>query len=351
MTNRAPVVFLYPKGHCRAQTFYFRGDDVHKEPEYLDQKKKDLLMKYKNTQKEVEKVKAEFLKVQEELQTRDGYTVALASALGSESSLTTENARLRHELADITTQIEAVERKISKVKQTVLPGVITGYIQEKAYYNAEIKELSIKIWEGVERIREGKLAMCRAVTSDEYSSAMVARGMCRAKRITAQSLKKKATDKFQDVSASFGGGVMKKKGAFQLPAELKKLVEDKETLEMKRELLELQCNEEAIIAQQSALALIDQIDRMNQVLVALGGEELDTERLRDYYGNIEIFRKATNGASGQKRSGSSVGVNECINFSENVSVKGIPDINIDLDKKRNEGMDDNENAEPVLVNE
>ena len=287
MSGRPPVVLVHPRGTYKSSPFYFRGDDALKEPEYLMKERQDLEAQLKKVTKELEKEKKIYDQTNEELKKRDEFTVSLASALGTESEATAENADLRHQLAELTTKIEGTERAISKFKtQQQLP-VITAYQKEKAFYETEIEDLRIKILDGVDDIKDGKEALGRVVCSDEFATANIASGLLHSKKTYYGYLRKELTDKINQINSVAGTGLLKGPSP-KLPVEVENLILRKQKMNTQKAALDRECKRKIFTARDTALALVNQIARMNEILVALGGEKYDTEPLKEKYSNMDF---------------------------------------------------------------
>ena len=282
-----PVVFVHPRGTYKSSTFYFRGDDVLKEPEYLIKEKQDLELQLKQVTKELEKEKKIYDQTNEELKKRDEFTVSLASALGSESEATAKNAGLRHQLAELTTKIEGTERAISKFKSQQQQPVITAYQKEKAYYETEIEDLRIHILDGMEDIKDGKEALGRVVCSDEFATANIATGLLHAKKSYYSYLRKELTGKINQINSTSSSGLLKGPQP-KLPVEIENLIARKQKLNTQKAALERECKRKTLTGRDTAIALVNQIARMNEILVALGGEKLETQELKDKYANMDF---------------------------------------------------------------
>ena len=289
MSGRPYVVLVHPRGTYKSTPFYFRGDDVLKEPEYLQKEKQDLEQQLKKVTKELEKEKKIYDEANEELKKRDDFTVTLASALGSESEATTENADLRHTLAELTTKIEGTERAITKFKAQQQQPVITSYQMEKAYYETEMEDLRIKIMDGVDEIKDDKEALAKAVCSDEFATANIASGLLNAKQMYHGFLRKELTKKINDINKVTGEGILKGTNP-KLPIELTALIERKHKLLVQSAALKRETRRKILTGRETALAMVKQLDRMNEILVALGGDRIDTKPLKEKYEKMDFTK-------------------------------------------------------------
>ena len=280
--SKRPVVHIFPRGTYKAQPYYFRGADPLTEPEYLSKQLSIYRENHKNAKKELDRTKMEFNQVSLSLSQKDGYTVALANALGEESSPTEENAKLRHELAELSTKIEAVERSIKYYKEQQGTVLVSGLNREKAFYHAEIENLRLEIFEGVDNIRNGKARLGSIVCSQKYENALNAM----AEHNAVQHLYNKLRSDMNILFRSFNDKTPPKNSKYERKpehTEIRALFERKQNvaLELNERRNEKYYTEN--ITKYTSLAMIDQIEAMNQVLVSLGGEELDVDELRSQF--------------------------------------------------------------------
>ena len=284
MSNVRPVTALiYPRGTCKAQTFYFRGDDIHREPEFLDNELRSAKIEYEQLKRELEEEKKEYEKVQSELAKREGYTVTLASALGDECHQTEENAKLRQQIADLTQQIDDVDTAISEAREQQHPGLIAQLQKERAFYNAEIEDLRIGIFTGIDNIRNEKEEIANVVTSDAYTQA----NLVKSDRVSFQKFYQMMRCEMDKLFADFSGKQADAARAHQpvakLPPEFQGICQTRLNAILEKEEATRQKTFIELRAKLTAEILIDQIETMNQTLIALGGEPIDTDKIREEY--------------------------------------------------------------------
>lgn len=281
--NRPITALIYPRGHCKQSPFYFRGDEIHKEPEFLENEYKAAKLEYNRHKSELMKEKEIFNKVQLELAKKDGYTVALSYALGDESHNTEDNARLRLRLNDLSEKIEKIEHAIEDMKSQQHPGLIYQLQREKAFYHAEIEDLRIGIFTGIDSIRNYKEEIANIVCS----SQMLDLTIVKSDRLSLQKFYSILRSDMDKLFASFSGkqalGAKQRVKSLKLPDIMQRLVDKKdhaflEYEEAKREKLFAQ-----IRARITTQQMLDHIEVMNQTIVALGGEPYDIEELYSKY--------------------------------------------------------------------
>ena len=280
---RPVTALIYPRGTYKTQAFYFRGDDVHKEPEFLDNELRSAKIEYEQLKAELEEEKKEYEKVSTELANREGYTVNLATALGDESHQTEENAKLRQEILDLTQRIEDVDAAISEAKSQQHPGLLGQLQKERAFYNAEIEDLRIGIFTGIDNIRAEKEEIAQIVTSDAYTSA----NLVKSDRVAFQkfySMMRSEMDKlFGDFSVKQAGAAKSRQPSAKLPPEFQYLCQKRQDAILEKDEAARQKQFTQLRTKLTAQILIDQIETMNQTLIALGGEPIDTDQIREQY--------------------------------------------------------------------
>lgn len=281
MTTR-PVVHIYPRGTYKAPPFYFRGAEPLTEPEYLSKQLSIYRENYRNSKRELEKTKAEYNSLNSSLSAKDGYTVALASALGEESYTTEENAKLRHQLASLTTKIESIERSIKFYKDQQSTSLVSGLVREKAFYHAEIENRRLEIFEGIENIRNSKAKLGNIVSSEKYAHVL----HTVAEYSSVKHLYHKLRSDMNHLFRQFNDKAPPKNSKFaQKPenTDIKNLYEKKYLIATELNEVRNEKYYTEALAKYSSLAMIDQIEAMNQVLISLGGEELDVNQLRSEF--------------------------------------------------------------------
>ncbi|KAK8854043.1 hypothetical protein M9Y10_016593 [Tritrichomonas musculus] len=300
MTTR-PVVHIYPRGTYKAPPFYFRGAEPLTEPEYLTKQLSIYRENYRNSKKELEKTKAEFNQLNTSLSAKDGYTVALASALGEESFTTEENAKLRHQLADLTTKIESIERSIKFYKDQQSTSLVSGLLREKAFYHAEIENRRIEIFDGIESIRNSKAKLGSIVSSEKYAHVL----HTVAEYSSVKHLYHKLRSDMNHLFRKFNDKTPPKNSKFaQRPenSEIKNLYEQKYLIATALNEVRNEKYYTEALAKYSSLAMIDQIEAMNQVLISLGGDELDVNQLRSEFNTTNDEYTENDSSSPNKKS-------------------------------------------------
>lgn len=300
MTTR-PVVHIYPRGTYKAPPFYFRGSEPLTEPEYLSKQLSIYRENYKKSKRELEKTKAEYNSLNSNLSQKDGYTVALASALGEESYTTEENAKLRHQLACLTTKIESIERSIKFYKDQQSTSLVSGLVRERAFYHAEIENRRLEIFEGIENIRNSKAKLGNMVSSEKYAHVL----HTMAEYSSVKHLYHKLRSDMNHLFRQFNDKPPPKNSKFASKPEntdIKNLYEQKYLIATELNEVRNEKYYTEALAKYSSLAMIDQIEAMNQVLISLGGEELDVNQLRsEFHSNEDENESSSPGKKSSKK--------------------------------------------------
>lgn len=281
MTTR-PVTHLFPRGTYKSTPFYFRGKDPLTEPEYLTKELSIIKEEYRKAKNELLEERAKFDKANATLTQRDGYTVALASALGDNSYNTEYNAYLRNKLADLTTKIEGTERNIKFYRDQQDISLVSGLLRERAFYHAEIEDLRLEIFQGIENIKGGKARLGTIVGSREYTSAESTQAEYASIRSLHNHLRNEMSSLFKEFTAKNPNKNTEKVRRPEV-SNIRTLHETKQKLALSLSEVQHEKYYTDAIARYTALSMIDQIESMNQVLVSLGGEELDTAELRSHF--------------------------------------------------------------------
>ena len=297
--NRFPVVHIYPRGTYRAPAFYFRGAEPLMEPEHLAKQLSVARSEYRRSKRELEKEQAEYEQVTAELSKKETYTVALASALGDESGATGENARLRREIEEVTAKIDEVEHSINYFKQQQNQAFIAGLHKERACYQTELENLKVDVMRGIEEIQTGKVGLGQTVCCEEFGDALQRGAESTAVRQLQGYLRGKMNRLFNSFSSTRPPKNVTKSATPASVNRVKALLEEKQDLVMKIDQLQNEKFYTEALARASALAMIDQIESMNRVLVAFGGDPVDCEELRGHFKPAE--KKTEESEAGDER--------------------------------------------------
>jgi len=289
--NRPTTALMFPKGTYKSTPFFFRGEDEHHEPEFIDHEMRYAQLLYDKVRNELEAEKKEYDNIQKALNKKDSYSVALASALGDGTTPTEESARLRSNIDELNEKIDQYESYISEIKGYQHPSLMTSMQKEKAYYHAEIEHLRIEISEGISAINEGKKEIASIVSTDQFTKCHIIRSELMAFSRLVNKLKYETSILFS--SNSQKGPVLKPRPTQDTSTLLLSILLEKKT----NALLEKEATQRlkyfsTIRAKMTAKTMIDQIEEMNQTLCSYNGEPLNIQEFRDHFvGSLETSRE------------------------------------------------------------
>ena len=303
MSNQRLITHIYPRGTYKAPQFYFRGDDALKEPEYLEAEYRAQLERNQQLKVELEKEKAEYEEAQKQLSRKDGYTVALASALGDDSHATEDSIRLKQEIADLNAEIESIDAQIAEAKAKIDPRIIGGMTKERVFYHVEIQDQKIAVNTAIEDIRSTKLELASLVCSPKFSEAHRTEGELVSEINLLAALRSKKDAVFRRLGQVSAGRQGQRKKTVQTPPSLAALLDQKKDRihridEYRNVLRYAEDNGEQV-----SRSMLQQIQEMNQVLVSLGGEEIDIEQIE---ANIRHPGDTPNASAEEEAAGSTV---------------------------------------------
>jgi hypothetical protein len=244
---------------------------------------------YREVKQGLDRDQQEFDEINRVVTERDGYTCALASALGEESNATEENAKLRRELADLTAQIEATQLEIDEYKSLQCVTFVAGLQRERAFYHAEIENLKLQVAQGLENIRTGKVQMGKIVRSDAYASAVE----LEARHVTLKKRFHQLRGEMDYVFRSFSESKPKvaPRNVAKEIDELVALFERKLTLTIEVDRLRHKKLYKEFWSRESAMSILDQIEQMNQIVVLLDGEKTEIDPIRTKFLLREVDRQ------------------------------------------------------------
>lgn len=131
-TKRAPAQY-------KRQEFYFRGGDVLREQEYLQEEFKKALSDYRIAQQHLRQLQEEVQDATEILAEREGYTNALANYLERDTQAATTEEQMKKRLSRLEMEIADVEAALRVVKSYHNPAALASLQKEKAHYMIEIQ--------------------------------------------------------------------------------------------------------------------------------------------------------------------------------------------------------------------
>lgn len=276
---------LYPKGTYRAQSFFWRGSDEFKETEHIQKTCATAKDDLTRVRQELEEARKEFFDVEKELNDKEKQAVTLAQSLGSSSSTTAEHAKLRRQIAELTLEIEEIQKKLSDVKAHAQPSTILQLEKERMSYFVCVENLNLNIKQTQEQIREKQLELYELLASEKWRAA------------TNTSIEHQITMRIcENVKGSVKSAFEKQNfGDSKLQPTMKKVVnptDNQALLELlqNRTELEYQCQQiehqrcsAQIRRRVVAACLLEDLQRLDMALRSLGEEGIDIEGLRRRY--------------------------------------------------------------------
>jgi allophanate hydrolase subunit 1 len=286
--SRFPVAHLYPRGTYRAPAFYFRGSESLTEPEYLLRELLIARTNHATSKRELDKELAELEATSATLAQRDDYTVALATAFGEESSATEINANLRRQLAELSAEIESIESHISDCRAQQHTSLVSGLNRERAYYHAEIENLRLDVTNGFRSIQSTKAQVAETVCCADYVEALQRNVELSAMMQLAHHLRGEMNNLFREFNnVKPPKTVVRGNGAEPRVRQIRDLYQQRQVKQVQLDGLQRERYHTETLARCKALGMIDQIEAMNQVLMSLGGEQINVDAIKE-----ELFAAA-----------------------------------------------------------
>lgn len=290
---RRPVTLIYPRGTCKRKTFYTRGDDQFKEPEWNDNIKRDLKMKLNRAQTNFDEMQREYNSVFADLDETEGYTLRLAATTGDDSNPTTESAKLRQDIHDLLQQLDEIATEIENINKDTKFNEINLLEKEVACLQPQIEALNLKNSTTEQLITDNQKRIGDLITSQEYELAVDAimerrvATKCRAlMKDTLQTLHKQidaAPSKENSKRTSAANSVR--------TPEVHDLLDDLTELKLTETEVLLQKNLAQEHRRQSIKALVARIEEMNDVIRILGKEGVDIAEVKEHVHYDEIVQE------------------------------------------------------------
>jgi hypothetical protein len=251
------------------------------EPEYLLKELSTARRNHAKLKRDLDKELTEFEATSATLAQRDGYTVALATAFGEESSATEVNASLHRQLAGLSAEIESVESHISDYWAQQHTSLVSGLNRERAYYRAEIENLRLDLVNGIHSIQSMKGHVAETVCSPEYVEALQRTVELSAMTQLAHHLRLKMDGLFCEFNTiKPPKTVVRGNTTDPRVRQIRDLYQERQVRQVKLDGLHRERYHAETLARCNALGMINQIEAMNQVVMSLGGENIDTNAIR-----------------------------------------------------------------------
>jgi NifB/MoaA-like Fe-S oxidoreductase len=284
MIHRRAVTLAYPKGTCSTVPFYFRGDDVYKEQEFLNSEFLQSRAEYHRRSQEVEELQIEYDRVLREFQSIGSYALKVASDLGGDSLCTAEHANLLKEISELENLCQNFEKEIARYNTLANPIEYERLDKEFAAVSLELENLARIIALSEESCRELETGVARITSSVEYLKAQCSAMEARV----AQQCCHRIQGEFQQLLNSLNAAPSEPTGKRTASANLAVRPGDPigplldARMECNLELMEMELKKRlATLHRRHAVkSAVQTIVNMNAVLAAAGKEPVDMEEVR-----------------------------------------------------------------------
>lgn len=128
-----------PPSQFQQSKFYFRGGDVLREQEYLQDQYKKALAEYRTAQANLKYIENQVRDASDVLSDQEGYTNALASFLEADTESSKKEIKMKQRLRELEAEIDQANREIAALKATQNQATLAILQKEKAYYLIEIQ--------------------------------------------------------------------------------------------------------------------------------------------------------------------------------------------------------------------
>jgi hypothetical protein len=156
----------------RRPDFYWRGGDVLREQEYVNDEYRKALIDYRRADQELKRVRNTLQSASQTLSERTGYTQALAGYLDGDTQGLSEETELRAELSELEREVTEHQVELSRRQAYGNPGVSAGLAKEKAYFLIEI-ERTVKGMENADdEMRHKKEELAAVAICQKYITGL-----------------------------------------------------------------------------------------------------------------------------------------------------------------------------------
>ena len=171
MSKNAPFAKKQSSQYAKPD-FYWRGGNVLREKEYLNDEYKKALAEYRRAELELKQVERECSDASQILNERDKYTSALANFLDADAEGGQTEIYKKQQLRKYEAEIKEVEQELIEARAVCHPAVASGLQKEKAYLLIEIQRnlKAIDLAEEQHEIAKRQLAAC--TVSNKYRQAL-----------------------------------------------------------------------------------------------------------------------------------------------------------------------------------
>ena len=289
--------------------FFFRGGDEFNESERLKNELSTAQFDLKRAKRELEDAQREYDKVKAILDDREGHAVALAESLGGTSFVTSEHAQLRRKIAKLTVDIEDISRSIDEARTHASIGTVSAMDRERATYFLNIENLHVKIKKTQSSRQKQQVKLFRIIASDEWREASIKRCENQIQMRINEQLRKHVKHAFEQ--QNYGDNIQNTQihkfvdnNSISSP-EIQQLLQQRFLLNMQCQELTFQRTFSQIKRRVSIAAILDDLEKVGQILEAVGEEGINIEDLRKKYlpdGPLTPIKRASSGTTSQNRS-------------------------------------------------
>lgn len=128
-----------PPSQFQQSKFYFRGGDVLREQEYLQDQYKKALADYRAAELSLKHIENQVQDATDVLNDQEGYTTALASFLEADTESSKKEIAMKQRLRELESEIDQYNQALTTVKATQNAAALAVLQKEKAYYMIEIQ--------------------------------------------------------------------------------------------------------------------------------------------------------------------------------------------------------------------
>jgi hypothetical protein len=143
MSSGRPAPYPKRKPSAYAATpFYWRGGDVLREREYIEDEHKKALADFRRAELELKQLEADIAKDNETLHEREGYTDALANLLDADTEGNQAEHAYKKRLVELEARMQVAESELKEAKAVHHPAVASSLMKERAYLAIEMQRVA-----------------------------------------------------------------------------------------------------------------------------------------------------------------------------------------------------------------
>jgi hypothetical protein len=284
MILRRAVALVYPKGTCSTVPFYFRGDDMYKEQEFLVSELLQFRSTYQKKVQEVENQRTEYDQVLREFQSCGAYAVKVAGDLGGDSVITAEHADLLQEIAELERTRKELEDDIARYHRLANPVEQDRLDREYAANSLELENLTRAL-----SLCECSRAELQREIARTISSAAYQKAQCSAMEArVAEQCCHRIQQQFQQLLNTLNAAPSEPAGRRTASANvvhrtldpIMRLLDDRTEINLELTEMELKKRLAVLHRRHAVKAAVQTITNLNAVLIAAGRDPVDVDDVR-----------------------------------------------------------------------